>query len=140
MNMFQFLGRLGADPEITFNQQGLAFTKVRIAVDKYKKGKGDGEWDRDTDWFSIDFVGDKAERLAAKYKKGRQILVTGTVHPWSQEKDGETKRGFNFTGKMFWYIDEKNRSSGDAGADSYQQDAAPSAAPVKAIIEDEIPF
>jgi len=146
MNMFQFLGRLGADPEVKNSQQGLAITQVRIAVDKFKK-VGDNEWDKETDWFSVDFIGRNAERIAARYKKGRQILVSGTVHPWSQEKDGETKRGYNFSGKMFWYVDEKVQSSDSQGGNANPMTGAlepgTSSAPAQqtsSIIEDEIPF
>lgn len=133
MNEFKFFGRLGADPEIKYNQNGLAITSIRMAVDKFKM-VSKGQWEKETDWFTVDFVGDKAEKLAQKYKKGRQILVSGSVHPWSVETDGQKKKGFNFSGKQFFYVDEKNRSGQPEQPAQTQRQSSVD------FGEDEIPF
>jgi single-strand DNA-binding protein len=137
MNKFVFMGRLGADPEVKFSTGGWALAKVRIAVDHRKKVEE--KWEKDTNWFSIDFTGDTAETLGKYYKKGRQILIEGEIHPWQAEKDGEKKYGTNFVGRKFWFLD--SREAYDSPGEVDRSRAAPPPPQTPSLLsEDEIPF
>lgn len=72
MNKFIGIGRLTANPEITYTQQEMMIAKYTIAIDRFGKDKG------------ADFIRcvafDKRAQFAEKYlTKGMKIAVSGRV-------------------------------------------------------------
>lgn len=81
-------GRLGADPELTFANSGMAVTKMRVVTDRRVK-EGD-EWKSvDTSWHTVTAFGPCAEGAAEELRKGDLVIVHGTL----KQREYETKEG-----------------------------------------------
>ena len=76
------MGRLTADPEVRYTQDGMPVAKYTVAIDRYGKEKS-------TDFIPCTAFG-KAADLAAKYfTKGIRIALTGSIQTGSYtNKDG----------------------------------------------------
>lgn len=76
LNLCQFIGRVGKDPETRYSSSGDAITNISLAVDDSYKNK-QGEIVEKCEWVNITFFGKLAE-IAEKYlKKGSLIYVAG---------------------------------------------------------------
>jgi len=80
INHCVLLGRLGADPELTYTPAGTALCKFRLAVQRDKET---------TDWFSIVAWKATAENCAQYLHKGSLVVLQGRL----QENSWETKSG-----------------------------------------------
>ena len=81
-------GRLGADPEMTFTNSGMAVAKMRIVTDRRVKD-GD-EWKSvDTSWHHVTAFRELAEGCAEELRKGDLVIVVGTL----KQREYETKEG-----------------------------------------------
>lgn len=89
--MITISGYLGADPELRFTKNGVAFLKMRVGVSKRTK-QADGTWaDGDTLWMDVSAWGTLAENGAESLAKGSRIIVTGDLEPRTfEKKDGTT--------------------------------------------------
>jgi len=90
VNTTEIVGRLGRDPELQKTGDGTPYVKLSIATSE-QMGKGDQvrekvEWHRATAW------GKAAEEIAATFKKGDSIAVSGTLRINSYEKEGNKNR------------------------------------------------
>lgn len=91
LNLCQFIGRLGGDPEIRYTPSGVAVANFTIAVgEKYKSKSGEQventEWIRCTAWRRL------AEIIGEYLNKGKQVYVSGKwkTRKWD-DKDGNTR-------------------------------------------------
>ena len=83
LNLCQFIGRLGRDPEIKYTQSGKAVTNFTIAVNGYKD---DVQWVNCVAW-------EKLAEICGKYlTKGKQVYVSGRqqTRQW-EDQDGNKK-------------------------------------------------
>ena len=90
VNSTEIVGRLGRDPELKRTEDNTPYVKLSIATGE-QIGKGDKakervEWHRATAW------GPAAEEIAANFKKGDSLAVSGTLRINSYEKDGKKNR------------------------------------------------
>lgn len=76
MNKVILIGRLTADPELKFTQNGKGYCNFTIAVDRGFKN-ADGE--READFIYCQAWNKSAENLAKYMGKGRQIAVEGRL-------------------------------------------------------------
>lgn len=83
MNRFRVDGFVGKDSEQKVLSNGMAVTSFSVA-DTYKPKNGEPE----TEWYSIEVYGDKAER-ASRVKKGNLVMVEGRL-VLKKGKDGRT--------------------------------------------------
>lgn len=82
LNLCQFIGRLGKDPETRFLPDGKAVTNFSIAVGWKGKDKEGVEWVRCAAF-------DKLAEICGKYlKKGSQVYIAGRMQTREWEKDG----------------------------------------------------
>jgi len=79
MNKVILMGRLTADPDITRNNDGMAFSRFTLAVDRFKKGEAD--------FITCKGFGKTAEFVEKYYKKGIKILVVGRWQTGSYTKN-----------------------------------------------------
>lgn len=88
-NSVQLIGRLGADPECTILENGRKRVKFRLATDEsYKDAKG--ERVEEASWHNIVMWGAKAEIAEAYLKKGKEVLIEGSLRSRSYESaEGE---------------------------------------------------
>lgn len=84
MNVCNFIGRLGKDPDMRYTTNGKAVVSFSLAVNR------DGKKD-ESDW--IDFVAweKTAEVIAQHCHKGDLIGVTGNLQRREWEKDGQKR-------------------------------------------------
>lgn len=78
-NQCQFIGRLGADPEIKSFSNGGKVANLRLACTEKWKSK-DGEKKERTEWVSIVIQSDGLVGIAERYlKKGSLVMLTGQL-------------------------------------------------------------
>ena len=84
MNTVSLIGRLGADPQLRYTQNGTAVATCSIAVPRRRNRE-------ETDWFDLTFWGKTAELAANHLTKGRQVGISGRLRQERWEKDGEKR-------------------------------------------------
>lgn len=90
-NKVSLIGRLGGQPEIMKFDSGKTKVRFSLATNEGYKDK-DGEWQGNTQWFTIDAWGKTADYVSRVLKKGQEIVVEGRLVNSSYEtKDGEKK-------------------------------------------------
>lgn len=82
------VGRLVADPEITFGQSGIAILKARVVTSGRKKT--DNGWeDVDTTFWQVTAFRQLAENIADSLSKGDEVIVIGKI----KQRQYETAEG-----------------------------------------------
>lgn len=89
-NSCQFVGNLGADPELWVASNGNQLLKLRLACTESYVDKNNVRQEK-TEWVNITLFGKRAEGLAKILNKGDRIFVEGSLHTSSYEKDGVKK-------------------------------------------------
>ena len=88
MNKVVLVGRLVADPELTFVGEDSAVTKFTLAVSKYNSKTQEKE----ADFIRCKVWGKQAENLAEYKQKGDQISIRSRIETGSYEdQDGKKK-------------------------------------------------
>jgi single-strand DNA-binding protein len=100
----QFIGRLGADVEIKYFDNGNAVAKGRIAINKPGANRDDGQA---PDWFTVEVWGQEAQTFMDQAKKGDRIGVTGRVktNKWTT-KTGEERTDLIVTAEAWRKMDQ----------------------------------
>ena len=100
----QFIGRLGADVEIKYFDNGNAVAKGRIAINKPGAKRDDGQA---PDWFTVEVWGQEAQAFMDQAKKGDRIGVTGRVktNKWTS-KAGEERTDLIVTAEAWRKMDQ----------------------------------
>lgn len=88
LNQCQFIGHLGADPEIRSMQSGDKVANLRLAVSERWKDKATGERKEKTEWVSLTIWGPLAGIAEQYLHKGSKIFVQGSCRP----ENGATSR------------------------------------------------
>ena len=92
LNRCEFIGNLGADPEIRRLNSGELVANLRLAVSEKWKSN-DGESKERTEWVSIVIFNQGLAKLAEGYlKKGSKIFIAGKMQTrrW-QDQQGNDK-------------------------------------------------
>jgi len=86
LNRCEFIGRLGADPEVRYTPANNAVANVRIACN-WKSRDSEG-----VEWVSLVFFGKLAEIVGEYLKKGSRVFVAGRMQTrkW-QGQDGQDR-------------------------------------------------
>lgn len=80
LNRCEFIGRLGADPEIRSLPSGGKVANLRLAVSETWRDKSTGERKEKTEWISISVFSEGLVKVVEQYlKKGAQIYVSGAM-------------------------------------------------------------
>ena len=100
----QFIGRLGADVEIKYFDNGNAVAKGRMAINKPGAKRDDGQA---PDWFTVEVWGQEAQAFIDQAKKGDRIGVTGRVktNKWTT-KAGEERTDLIVTAEAWRKMDQ----------------------------------
>lgn len=83
LNVVSLVGRLTADPKLTFTQNNLAICKFTIAVDRNFKKEGQPT----ADFPRVVCFGKTAENVQKYLGKGRLVAVTGRIQTGSYKND-----------------------------------------------------
>lgn len=115
MNTITVIGRLGANPEVKYGDDGRAITSFSVADDQ---GKDRQENER-TNWFRCTAWGKTAEHIGNFFSKGNMIAVTGQLIAREfTGNDGKTRTSLDLTVDRFGF-------TGEAKRDAQPQAAAP---------------
>lgn len=139
LNQCQFIGNLGADPEIKAFQSGDRIANLRIAVTEKWKDKASGERKERTEWVSVTFRAGLVE-VAEKYlRKGSKVFVSGKMATRKyQDRDGNDKYATEIMGNQLVMLDGKpdgQQSGGGSGSQS-----RPSRPPFDDDLDSDVPF
>ena len=69
---------------------GAAQSTFSLAVNSNRKNKA-GEWETETEWFSVVLWGDTAERVSQFITKGKSVYVEGRLQTRTWDDDAGTK-------------------------------------------------
>jgi single-strand DNA-binding protein len=134
LNQCNFIGRLGADPDIRFMPDGTCTANFRIAVGWKTKDKEGAEW------ASIVAFGKLAEIIQQYVKKGQQVFISGRMRTrkWTDKNNQE-----RYSTEIV--ADQMQMLGGKRDDQHSEQKTAPSApTPAQAApssdFEDDIPF
>ena len=90
LNLCQFIGRLGKEPEIRYTQGGDAVANFSIAVGESWKNKA-GEKVEKVEWVRCVAWRRLAEIIGEYLTKGSQVYVSGKFQTRSWDQDGVKK-------------------------------------------------
>src|SRR5699024_4771771 len=86
---------LVADPELRYTGNGTAVASFRVASNSRRKNQQTGQWeDGDTTFLSVSAWEGLGENIAADFKKGQKITVTGQLKQRDYEKDGVKRTAY----------------------------------------------
>ncbi len=128
LNLCQFMGNLGQDPDLRFLPDGRAVANISIACGKKWKDKQTGEIKEHTEWIRAVIFGKRAEVVADHFKKGSQIYISGEQRTRSYEKDGIKHYATEIVAHEFQFCGQRVDGSGDIKANqqasAYDQQGA----------------
>ena len=138
LNLCQFIGRLGADPETRYMPNGGAVTSFRIAVGwKGKEREG-------TEWIAVTAF-DRLGEICAEYlRKGAQVYIAGRFKTDMYEKDGEKRYSTKIVAERMQMLG--SRQDGEQSPRQQQQPQSaprqrqPEPAAEPTAWDDDIPF
>ena len=108
LNQCQFIGNLGADPEVKSFQSGDRIANLRLAVTERWKDKQSGERKERTEWVSVVLRAGLVE-VAEKYlRKGSKVFLSGKMatRKW-QDRDGSDRYSTEIMGNQLVMLDGK---------------------------------
>jgi single-strand DNA-binding protein len=80
LNQCQFIGNLGADPEVKSFANGGKICNLRLAVTEKWKAKDTGEQKERTEWVSVTLNSDGLVSVADRFlRKGSKVYVSGKM-------------------------------------------------------------
>lgn len=99
VNKTILVGRLVADPQLSYSGEGVAFTKFTLAVNT-----GYGEYER-VDFIDIVTFGTSAENHAKYLEKGRLVYVEGSIKIDSyDDKEGIRRKATTIQASKVTYM------------------------------------
>jgi single-strand DNA-binding protein len=91
LNKVMIIGNLGQDPEIRYTANGSAVVTFSVAANRNYR-RPDGEWEKETEWFSVVAWNQLGQRLAETLQRGDRVYVEGRLHTRSWEgPDGQRR-------------------------------------------------
>ncbi|MBR1806021.1 MAG: single-stranded DNA-binding protein [Selenomonadaceae bacterium] len=116
MNRVFLSGNLTRDPEVRYSQNGMAFARMGIAVQRrVSKNRDAGKDVKDVDFFNI-VAFDKTAEFCGKYlTKGSRVFVEGYLQMSSYEKDGIKRTSIDIMVNNIEFGSSKRADSGDGG-------------------------
>lgn len=88
LNRCEFIGHLGADPEIRRMASGDAVVNLRVAVSESWRDRQSGERKERTEWIPVVIFNENLAKVAEQYlHKGSKIYITGQwqTRKWSDQ-------------------------------------------------------
>ena len=135
LNLCQFIGRLGKDPEVRYAPDGGAMASISLAVGSSWKDKKSGEKKERTEWVRVMAYGKLAEIFAEYLKKGAQIHVSGRLQTrkW-QDKEGKERYTTEIIADRMQMLGSRPEAAEKESPAPKQKAAEP------ADFDDDIPF
>lgn len=136
-NQCQFIGNLGADPEIKSFDNGGRIANLRLAVSETWKDKTTGEKKERTEWVSVAVASDGLVGVVERYlRKGSKVFVSGKMRTrkW-QDQNGNDRYSTEIvlTGFDAKLVMLSGKQEGDQGGQQAQ-------GPADLDLEDDVPW
>ena len=133
VNKVILVGRLGADPEVRYTQDGTMVTNLRLATNERWKDKS-GERAERTEWHKIVTFGKLAEVCGNYLSKGSLIYIEGRIQTRSwEDRDGNKRYTTEIVALNMQMLDPK-------GQEREQTTEPPSQPGPEPIPESDVPF
>jgi single-strand DNA-binding protein len=91
LNKVMIIGNLGQDPEIRYTANGSAVATFSVAANRNYR-RPDGEWEKETEWFSVVAWNQLAERVSQNLQRGARVYVEGRLHTRSWDGPDGNRR------------------------------------------------
>jgi len=116
VNKVILIGRLGADPEVRYTQEGMMVTNLRIATNEYRKDKSGERVDR-TEWHRVVAFGKLAEICGNYLSKGRLVYIEGSLRTrqW-EDKEGNKRSTTEIMANNMQMLESKGGGREEGGA------------------------
>ncbi len=136
VNKVILVGRLGADPEVRYTQDGAMVTNFRLATDEQWKDKT-GERVQRTEWHRIVTFGKLAEICGNYLSKGRLVYIEGRIQTRSwDDKDGNKRYATEIIALNMQMLERKGQGSDQSKAPANEGSSFEGAE----MAEDDVPF
>lgn len=142
LNKCQFIGNLGADPEIKSFSNGGRIANLRLAVTERWKSK-DGEKKERTEWVSIVINGDGLVGVAERFlKKGSKVYIEGQLRTrkWQDQSGNDrysTEVVLQGPGSTLTMLDSAKQ---DGGQQQQSRSTPSQSSSFADDLNDEVPF
>jgi len=116
------VGRLGADPSLSYTADGTPVTSFSVATDR-RWTDADGKAQSKTTWFRVSAWRKLAETCNEYLSKGRQVLVEGELgepKPY-QGRDGQWRASLDVTAQSVKFLGSKGGSAEPASEPAADQ-------------------
>lgn len=109
LNLCQFIGRLGRDPEVRAMPNGTPTASISIACGRQWKDKNTGERKDAVEWVSVTFHGGLADIVSRYLVKGSRIYVSGRMNTrkW-KDKEGNDRYTTEIVASEMQMLDSKD--------------------------------
>ena len=118
LNLCQFIGNLGKDPEVRYMPNGDPVANFSIGVSQTWKDKATGEKKEATEWVRCTAYGKLAEVCGQYLKKGKQVYVSGRMNTrkW-QDKQGQDRYTTEIIANEMQMLDSRGGGGMGGGGD-----------------------
>lgn len=115
LNQCNFIGRLGADPEIRYMPNGDMVANLTIAVSEKWTDKNSGEQREETEWVRIVAFRKLAEIIGQYLKKGAPVFISGKMktRKW-QDNNGQDRYSTEIIAEQMQMLGSKADDNGQA--------------------------
>ena len=122
LNKVILIGNLTADPELKQTQSGISVVSFTIAINRRYQSKNATEGQQTADFINIVAWRQSAEFVSRYFKKGKPILVCGSIQSRSYtDNQGNKRYVTEVVADEVGFVESKSESSG--GASQYTPDA-----------------
>lgn len=144
LNKVTLAGRLTRDPELKYIGSGKAVCKLGLAVSRTYKTR-EGERREDTTFVDVTVWDKQAEYIGENLKKGRPVLVEGSLRSdsWEDKQTGQKRMKLEVQAVRVQALDWEDRGGAGGSAPSRQPSnraASSSSYEDEPPAEDDIPF
>lgn len=139
MNNTSLLGRLTADVDLRYSQNGTAVGMFNLAVNRPFKNKQTNEYD--ADFIRCKAFGKTAETLANYVKKGQQVAISGRIETGRYEnQQGQTVYTTDVIVEGFTFVGGQGNQGQQNNVQQNQQNALQQAGQQLDVNPDDLPF
>lgn len=145
LNRCEFIGNLGADPEVRSMQNGKQVVNLRLACSETWKDQS-GQRQERTEWVSVTIFNENIGKVAERYlRKGSKVYVAGKwqTRKWTDQAGNDrysTECVIQNYGGELVLLDSKGDTGGDRSDQQGYQERGPKPAPAYDPEEDQVPF
>jgi len=122
LNKVTLIGRLGRDPELRYTPTGKPVATASLAVDHEWKNS-DGEKQKDTTWFNLEFWNSTAEYVNNYGGKGRLMYIEGRYvkDRYTDKETGETRYFDKVVCNQAMFLDTRKDAQADEAEEEEEQ-------------------